>query len=499
MSNQKANLISNYVAKIWSVVSNFIFVPFYLSIFDESLYGVIIFHASIILLVNIADSGLSPAFSREVARELKNIIYVKELLSSLEKVYLTIILLVLVISYFSREWLSGFFFADAKIEGMEYFLFLMFVSASFQMAMSLYRGAFVGADKQVFANTMQILYSFIRSGLVIILLYITPTLDVYFYWQALISFIFLLIYRWKFWGFLGGAKITGFYKDRLYKILKFSSGMFILALIGAFNTQIDKFFVTKMLSSQDLAVYYIASLLSQVPYMLTLPIAVSCYPKLVSFVKMNDKKGLFELYSKQLVILSTLASLSIVFVFFYGQDFLISWTGKKELAFSAFSPMLILALGSFFLSLQLMPYHLSLSYAYNKVNIFLGLIFIFITPVLLYILISKYSLIGAAIPWLIMNLVTFVVLNTFLFIKLDSVIGITTFLKYSFSPACIVVFISIITCSAVLSLFRILPKNFWLVQACLSACVVSLLSYFILKIYFSRIEVNSALINNNPN
>ncbi|EJV6001261.1 hypothetical protein N3887_005044, partial [Escherichia coli] len=61
--SNKANIASNYLSKLWGVLSIYIFIPFYISILGEENYALIAFQSVILSFVFIADGGLGAAFS----------------------------------------------------------------------------------------------------------------------------------------------------------------------------------------------------------------------------------------------------------------------------------------------------------------------------------------------------------------------------------------------------------------------------------------------------
>jgi O-antigen/teichoic acid export membrane protein len=64
-----------------------------------------------------------------------------------------------------------------------------------------------------------------------------------------------------------------------------------------------------------------------------------------------------------------------------------------------------------FLSFQFMPYHLSIANGHNATNVKLGGVCLLLIIPALIVLIPRYGLVGAAIPWLCMNFVAFLILG----------------------------------------------------------------------------------------
>ncbi|HNV87289.1 MAG TPA: oligosaccharide flippase family protein, partial [Candidatus Omnitrophota bacterium] len=63
----KKNIVANYAGQIFSVLIGIFLVPVYLRFLGVEVYGLIGFFASLQMLLNIFDLGLSTTVSREIA------------------------------------------------------------------------------------------------------------------------------------------------------------------------------------------------------------------------------------------------------------------------------------------------------------------------------------------------------------------------------------------------------------------------------------------------
>src|SRR5690606_37311784 len=66
-NENKINVLSNIVVRFWSMVSVYIFVPFYLKFLGEELYGLITFFSTLQAILNILGMGFSKVLRREYA------------------------------------------------------------------------------------------------------------------------------------------------------------------------------------------------------------------------------------------------------------------------------------------------------------------------------------------------------------------------------------------------------------------------------------------------
>jgi O-antigen/teichoic acid export membrane protein len=413
----RKNVAANYAGKLWSIASVYLFVPLYVRLLGVDAYGVIAFHSALLGLLFIADAGLSSAFAREMARRSEDKAHLRTVLRSLELVYLAIagvcaLAVALASGWIAENWLRPT--ASLPPDLLRLCIILMGISSSIQVAMSLYNGGFMGADKHPRANAFQVGFSFVRSGLVVLPIYFMPDLKTYFAWQAATALTFIVWMRHSLWHMLGGRQTSRFSIDALGTTWHFAAGMLGIAIISAVNTQVDKLVVSKLLSLQELARFSIASLLAQIPSMITLPIAVSLLPRMTRWAGAQDLPEIRRTYLRYSFIIGSLACTSGGVLALFPAELVRLWTRNDMLSASVGSTATLLVLGHILLAMQYMPYHLALAFGHNRTNLRIGAVFLVVTPVLLVFLTRSHGIAGAAVPWLFMNFVATLLLGVIL-------------------------------------------------------------------------------------
>jgi O-antigen/teichoic acid export membrane protein len=412
-NNIKVNIFVNYTSKFWSIISVYAFVPIYINILGIESYGVIAFQAVLLSIVWVADSGITPAFSREAARS-NDMIYLRNIFYTLEIIYLTIcfivfLLLIAFSDWFVTNWLKET--NSISLTELKTSFYLMSFGVCCQLAMNLYFGGLMGRQRQLLANCNQIIYGIFRSGAVLIPLLLIPNLVTYFLWQVVVGIIGVLSFRYFLWRELSGPGVLKFNLPILKNIHKFTLGMFGMAIVAALNTQIDKLIVSHLFSLNQFAIYAIASTLSQLPLILSLPIAVSVLPEMTALVERksyDNLKRLFHKYSKYIAIISISSGFG---VYSNAYEIIFLWTNNAELAKQSTPIVKVLTLGTTFLALQLMPFHLAIANGHTQTNLKLSLVFIILGPVSIWYLADNYGLVGASITWLVLNFSAFIVLG----------------------------------------------------------------------------------------
>jgi O-antigen/teichoic acid export membrane protein len=407
------NILANYLGKLWGIASVYLFVPIYINLLGIESYGVIAFQSVLLSIIWIADGGITPAFSREAARA-NDLIALKQVFFSVERIYLAIcfsvaMILIACSSWFAHSWLKPP--SNITPDEFQLSLALMSVGLAFQLSMNLYIGGLMGLQRQLKANSIQILYSFFRSGLVLLPLLFIPKLITYFIWQALMGLVGLIIVRSAMWRELPGKEIPSFNWAHIHKMYKFTAAMLGMAVIAALNTQMDKLIVSSFFDLSKFAIYSIASLLAQIPILLTLPIAIAVLPQLTSLVEMDKTIQTQITYRNYSQVIAIIASVSGIGVFIYAGELVLLWTGNASMAYQSKAVVQVLAIGSVCLALQLMPYHLSLANGHVTTNLKAGVFSLLITPIITWWLAINYGLIGAAFTWLILNAIAMIYLG----------------------------------------------------------------------------------------
>jgi O-antigen/teichoic acid export membrane protein len=412
MKQVHKNVLANYAARLWGIASVFLFVPFYVRLLGVEAYAIISFQAMILSVLYMADAGLAAAFTRETAR-IDDRQYLADLLKTLERVYLGICValaafLMSVAPAIATRWLKADSMGAADVTR---FVVLIGIGVPLQIFMTLYHGGLMGLQRQAAANALQVGFSAMRSGLVILPLLVTPSLYVYFGWQVASGVAFLALYRWQTWRAIGARDPARVRWGLLKGIHRFALGMMGMAGISALNTQIDKLVTSKMLPLKDFAYYSLAQTLSQAPVLLTLPIAVAVLPSLTRLSEAREDGELALAYRRASFAIAGLASIVGALLFVFPQDLVYLWTRNEQVAVAVPGIVRILVAGTVFLAFQLMPYHLSIANGHNATNLRLGAISVVCMVPGTVWSIDAMGLTGAAVPWLVMNVLAFVILG----------------------------------------------------------------------------------------
>lgn len=415
MSIVNKNIIANMLGKGWSIISIFLFIPIYIKILGIESYGVVSFYAVLQGLLLFADAGLTATLRRELAKgdnsiSSRNMKF--KILKTIEFVYVFIFLIIFSLIFFGSDfivnsWLNvGNLDHDSVKKGVQF----MSVALSLNFLSTLYQGGILGLEKQVASNIFHITWGLIKGGGVILaLIFINNSIEVFFLWQLGVNFIYVLVLRFFLIGTLKKSNAFHWNLKRDFGLLKplwkYALGMLIISLIAALNMQLDKLVLSKVLSISDLAVYSVAYSLSLIPVALSGPIAIAIFPK---FVKLNEGKNARDLlltFNHAFKIVLLIAASCGVVIFLNSELLLTIWTSNTLISQKAGTACSLLVAGQLLLSLQVIPFNLSLASGYTKINVIMGLIgLVFLIPTVIF-LTKTFGLEGAAFSWFCYSLI----------------------------------------------------------------------------------------------
>lgn len=434
------NIYANYVGRLISIASVYLFIPVYIKILGVNAYGIIAFYAMLLAIMYIADSGLSSSFSREASKEVnkRNLL---DILFSTEVCLYGILVSVGALIFLNSSLIVENWMHDIQPEDKAIVvdcIYIMPFALIPQIAMSLYYGGFMGLEHQVKGNFFTSFFTLCRSGLVILPIYIWPDIRIFFIWQAVVSWSFVFAMRHFLKKDIYRNKYRAKFSWSLLKPMRsYAGGMLIMSVLAGLNTQLDKIIVTKYQSLENFGYYSLASIIAQIPIILTTPIALALLPRFTKILNEGEIFKLKKLYELNTYLIATISSTASFGLLYFSSNIVELWLPASGYSVDMIVTLQILSIGSLFLCLQLMPYHLSLANGHTKTNRNLGFIILcFSIPSQIY-LTEKYGIVGASVNWLILNVCAFIYLGYKLNIKFNNNSVLEWFLKYTKIPVVI--------------------------------------------------------------
>ena len=395
-------------SSIWGAALGFLVVPLYLRYLGIGAYGLIGFFATMQAILSLVDFGIVPTINREVARS--KAIGVSEglgdLLYMLERIYFLVGLvaaigIIALSELIANHWLSS---GELEVTTLRQAVILMGIVFACRWPIGLYQGALQGAQRISLISKINICVATINSlGAVTILAFISPTIEAFFIWQAIIAFATLLLMRKAAWGQIGPRGESSIHWALLKRIWKFSAGMTGVGLSGLMLMQLDKVLLSRLVSLEDFGVYALAGVVASGLYVFLTPLFNVIYPKMSELVAAGNEVKLISFYESSTRIFLSLFFPIVLTAIIFSKSLLAIWTGNADLAARATPVVQLILFGTALNGVMHFPYTLQLAFGKTKLPLFINLILLGVSVPLIILLTSHYGVIGGAAAWAILN------------------------------------------------------------------------------------------------
>lgn len=406
----KRNIIANYVGQGWSALMGLAFIPLYIKYLGIEAYGLIGLYAVMQACLTLLDIGMTPTLGREMARFTAGAHTpksIRDLLRSLEIVCLGLALLIGFAIWAASDWLASDWLRSERlpVHVVAQAISIMALVAALRFCEGIYRSALIGLQKQVWYNSAQAIISTIRyGGAVSILAFYSPTIEAFFYWQALVSFLALTVFSGKLKSTLPRSEIpSAFSLKAITAIWRFASGMMAITFLKLMLTQVDKILLSRLLSLEHFGYYTLAATVSVVLFSLIGPIMQAIYPRMVQFIVEDDQPRLIDIYHEGSQLVTVITSSVLLLLVFFAENVIYTWSGDINLSRNVGPILSILALGSFLNGLMWMPYQCQLAHGWVKLGVGINAIAVcLLMPAILW-LVPMFGAVGAAWIWVALN------------------------------------------------------------------------------------------------
>jgi O-antigen/teichoic acid export membrane protein len=408
----KSNFIANLIGKFWSIISNFIFIPIYISILGFESYTVITLTLVISGFLVVIDSGFSGTLTREFSRKDSTINDKVKVYSTLVVIFSFLILSLLIIFLFSFGTFSSYFSTLHSQLNLDFSVILLFIILDIvsHLYIRFYSAVLLGLEGHVKLNFLNIFFSIFRSGLVIIVISFFPSLLAFFVWQGFSSIVFLIIFKFSLKKtFIRESLFMNrglFDFNYLKKISNYGFGITLISIVSVINNQLDKILISTFLSLEVLGYYTLALTISSSITALTTPFLTTFLPRFTALFSQKKQTNALILFHNLGKVISILSFSFFSIMFFYHKDLLYIWTGDSDLTSRVSEYVVLTSLSYSFIAVSISPFIISLANGYTKLNNILGLLSLFLTIPGYVVSIYHFGATGAAFTFCFVQVTT---------------------------------------------------------------------------------------------
>lgn len=401
-------LFSRVIATIISIV----FVPIYVKLIGVESYGLVAFYSTLAGSLAILDMGLGTAISRQVsvlATQPNSKKKTVDLVLSVEIIYWILaamagVIVILLASPIAHYWIKA---KDLSIHTISTSVMLMGGIFVCSFPASIYTGVLNSLNLQLPNAYISIVASLLKAaGVIMVLKYISSSIECYFIWQMAISFFITIIMRGFTWQVLKKESLKNkarFSVTQLQTIGKFAAGITGISLITFFLAQIDKIVVSKYVTLDFVGYYGLAFTVAGAITQVIAPLNPILFPKFAALAAQNKQEELVSLYHKSCRWISVIV-LPIGFtIILFAPQILLLWTHNLVLTTNTAPILQVCAAGTICNCLMWIPYWYMLAKGITRFTIYQNMIAAVILVPLLFWWVGKYGALGASFVWLTVN------------------------------------------------------------------------------------------------
>ena len=415
MAALRRNILANYLGQIWMAAMAVIFLPQYLHILGGEAFGLVGLMLSFQAILQLFDFGIGGATNRELARRAhtpalgdtsRDLVRTSEVMIWLLAAAVAL-LMWLASSLLANHWLHLRSITPGQAGTA---IAIMGVAIALLWPSTFYANCLSGLERQPQLNATLAVFATLRYAGVLPVLWVLPSIEAFLCWHALVGAAQSLVTAWMVWRYLPpGQRPARFTRKAWQESRRFAGGLFAIGVLALGVSQVDRLVLTSLRPLEEMGYYTLALSVAAGLGRMVQPMFNALYPRFSRQVAQHDSAGLLELYhlsSQYLaVVIASVAAVLVVFA----HDLLFLWTGDADLVTKVAPALKLLVLGSALNGLMNIPYALQLAHGWTRLAAGLNAVSLALGVPLCMWAVARYGMEGAALPWLLANLISVVV------------------------------------------------------------------------------------------
>lgn len=406
----KKNILANFAGQGWSAAMGLAFIPLYIRHLGMEAYGLIGIFGVLQSWLSILDLGMSPTLNREMARYeagARSLQSIRDMLRSLEIICFSLAILIAIAVWSASGWLaSGWLKADKlPVEVVAQALSVIALVVALRFAEGIYRGALFGLQQQVWYNGANAVLSTLRhGGAVCTLMFLSPTVEAFFFWQGLVSILTIGVFAARVHRSLPRApRPPAFSPQAIADVWKFAGGMIGVSVLTLLLGQVDKLLLSRMLTLENFGYFILAGTVAGFIDIVQSPVVWAIYPQMVALSAKDDTPELASVYHQGAQMVTILTAPIALLLCFFSAGILTLWSGDADLAVKTAPIAAVLVFGNFLQALMNMPYRLQTAHGWTSLTLKGSGIAVLVLIPAIFWFVPRYGAVGAAWIWVALN------------------------------------------------------------------------------------------------
>lgn len=403
-----SNFVAGLVGSFWPAIISLAVVPTYLKFLGIEAYGLIGFFIAMQAVMQLLDLGLSATISREVARfkAAGDIPACRDILKTFAAIYWAMAIVIGLLVGAAAPLIANYWLNSKTIptDVVAQALLLMGCAIAARWPSGLYLGVLTGAERLVLANGVTVAMSTVASvGAVVVLAFVSPTIEAFFLWQAVAGLAIALTMRRAAWHAIGGSRGARIQLSEMKRVWRFSVAVSGVTLSGTLFTQLDKIILSKTISLSDFGKYMLATTVAGLIYRFVSPMFNIIYPRFSALISKGSLDELYDIYKAGTNTFAALLFPVAMVMVICASAAVVIWTGNHLLAQEIGPLIAILTVGNALHGIMYFPFALQLAYGNARLPLQINLALSIAILPLIAVLSVEYGAIGGALSWLTLH------------------------------------------------------------------------------------------------
>ena len=387
-----------------------IFIPCYIRYLGMEAYGLIGLFAIMQAWLRIFDMGMTPTLNREMARYTAGVHSpqsIHDILHSLEILCFCLAILINITGWTSSEYLANHWLKSERLSAtvVSRVISVMVLVASLRFIEGIYRGSLFGLQRQIWYNGVNSALATLRhGGAVIVLIWVSSTVQAFFLWQAFVSILSVAVFAANVHRSLPKSPLQPkFSRESVIEVSHYASGMLGITFLALLLTQVDKILLSRLLSLENFGYYTLASTIAGVLYTVIGPVTQAIFPRMVEDITRGDQADLISVYHLGAQLVTILTAPALVLLAFFTRGVVFLWSGDAVLAGNIGAVLPALVLGTFLNGLMWMPYQSQLADGWTGLAVKTNLAAVIVLVPAIFWIVPRYGAVGAAWIWVALS------------------------------------------------------------------------------------------------
>jgi len=410
MSPFTRNIIANILGKGWPTFVGIACIPLYIRFLGIEAYGLVGVFTALQTVLSLLDLGLSTTANRELARlsgQDASGQASRDLMRTLERVYWSLAILIAVGVAGLAPWLSGTWLRSVHLPGPAMYeaLLLMGLAIALQFPSALYAGGLLGLQRQVPYNGIVIVVVTLRGiGAILMLWRVSPTIQAFLAWQAVMSLVLTVATGWLLWRHLPISPAAPRFRSALLRsIWRFAAGMSGISALGVILTQLDKLTLSRLVTLEQFGYYSLATVVASGLYLVASPVYTAAFPRFSQLASRGEMEAVRAVYHKSCQLVAVTVWPMALIIACFARELLLLWTGSAVTAEATHRVLSLLIVGTALNTMAITPLALQLAHGWTRLAFVQNALAVALLAPCIVWMASRYGPAGAAVAWIILN------------------------------------------------------------------------------------------------